>query len=64
LELQELMKFEQEAHVSTWMSDHLIRRNLDIKICEFSIYFKNLIRIYLNLDFGLLRSCLANGVGA
>jgi hypothetical protein len=36
----------------------------NFEFMSFSIYFKNLIRIYLNLDFGLLRSCLANGVDA
>jgi hypothetical protein len=29
------MKFEQEAHVCTWMTDQLMKRDLKIQICEF-----------------------------
>jgi hypothetical protein len=35
LEPQELMKFEQESPDCTWMTDQLMKRNLEIQICEF-----------------------------
>jgi hypothetical protein len=35
LELQELMRFEQEAPVCTWMIDQLMKKNLEIQNCEF-----------------------------
>jgi hypothetical protein len=36
LEHQELMKFKQEAPICTWMSDQLMKKNLEIQICKFS----------------------------
>jgi hypothetical protein len=32
---KELMKFEQEAPVCIWMIDQLMKRNLEIQLCEF-----------------------------
>jgi hypothetical protein len=32
---QDLMKFEQEAPVCTWMADQLMKRSLGFHICEF-----------------------------
>jgi hypothetical protein len=29
------MKFEQEAPDCTWMTNHLMKRNLKFQICEF-----------------------------
>jgi hypothetical protein len=34
-EPQDLMKFEQEAPVCTWMADQLMKRSLGFHICEF-----------------------------
>jgi hypothetical protein len=57
---QELIKFEQGAHVCTWITDQLMKRKIEFQICEFSRFtLSNLIRIYLNmplvyLELGLI----------
>jgi hypothetical protein len=57
---QELIKFEQGAHVCTWITDQLMKRKFEFQICEFSRFtLSNLIRIYLNmalvyLELGLI----------
>jgi hypothetical protein len=57
---QELMKFEQGAHVCTWIIDQVLKQNLEFQLGEFfSIHFQNLIQICLKLalvylGFGLI----------
>jgi hypothetical protein len=57
---QELIKFEQGAHVCNWITDQLMKRKIEFQICEFSRFtLSNLIRIYLNmplvyLELGLI----------
>jgi hypothetical protein len=34
-EPQDLMTFEQEAPICTWMADQLVKRSLEFQICEF-----------------------------
>jgi hypothetical protein len=61
LESQDLMKFEQEAPVWTWMAEQLMKEIWNFNLVNFLICFKKLIRIHLNFDFGLLRVGLING---
>jgi hypothetical protein len=43
LETQDLMKFEHEAHVCTWMTQQLMKRVWSFKFMSFLIHFKNFI---------------------
>jgi hypothetical protein len=57
-EPRDLMSFEQEALVCTWMADQLMRRSLEFQICEFTDL---LLEFDLNFDLGLLRIGLIKG---
>jgi hypothetical protein len=55
------MNFEQEAPDCTWIIDKLMKMIWNFKFGGFLLDFKNLIRIYLDFDFGLLRIGFING---
>jgi hypothetical protein len=55
------MKFEQQDHVCTWMTNQHMKQKLEFQICEFLDFFQE---FDFNFDFGLLRNGLINGFDA